>query len=188
MSDSGLVLAARQGDEAAFSELYGRHVGAVRLAVSDHVSDGASQEDLVQETFIRALAALEQLQDMEKFRPWLLQIARHAAIDERRRRSAIVLDSMNEETAPELVSRDPGPVELSELQDLAGRVRSGLARMSSRDALVLSLSVQFGFGPRDIADALGITVNNAKVVLHRARRRLRLAIELEESEYLETVV
>ena len=186
--DRDLVTAARAGDETAYAELYRRHVNAVRMAVSDNVDDAATRDDLVQESFIRGLAALDQLQDPDKFRPWLLQIARHAAIDDRRRRRTVPIDSIDEDDAPQLLSMDPGPVEMSELHDLAGRVRSGLVRMSSRDALVLSLSAQFGFGIAEIADALGITSNNAKVVLHRARRRLRLAVELEAAEGLESAV
>ena len=187
-SDRELVTAARAGDESAYAELYRRHVGAVRMAVSDNVDDAATRDDLVQEAFIRALAAIDQLHDPDKFRPWLLQIARHAAIDDRRRRRTVPIDSIDDDDAPQLLSVDPGPVELTELHDLAGRVRSGLARMSPRDALVLSLSAQFGFGISEIANALGITRNNAKVVLHRARRRLRLAVELEAAGELESVV
>lgn len=178
--DADLVAAARAGDDRAFGMLYERHRGAVRMAVSDNVDDREGREDLVQESFIRALGALDQLSDPQRFRPWLLQIARNAAIDARRRGRRLVVERIDDDTSRELPSRDADPAELSELADLARRLESGMARMSRRDALVLSLAVQFGFGPGEIAEALGITPNNAKVVLHRARRRLRLAIELED--------
>lgn len=178
--DSDLVASVRGGDERAFAELYRRHVGAVRLAVGDRVRDPETRADLVQEAFIRALAAIDRLQDPAKFRPWVLQIARNLGIDHVRRAGSIGIDSIDTETAPDLVADDAGPAELSELADMASQLRIGVARLSERDATVLSLSVQFGFGPREIADALGITPNHAKVVLHRARKRLRLAVQLEQ--------
>lgn len=175
--DSELVALVRDGVEDAFAELYKRHVGAVRLAVGDRVRDAETRADLVQEAFIRALAAIDRLQDPAKFRPWVLQISRNLGIDHLRRQR-VGIDSIDEETAPELVADDAGPAELSELADMASQLKVGLARLSERDATVLSMSVQFGFGPTEIADALGITPNHAKVVLHRARKRLRLAVEL----------
>jgi RNA polymerase sigma-70 factor (ECF subfamily) len=178
-SEMDLVTAARSGDNSAFAELYQRHRGAVRLAVSDNVHDRETCEDIMQESFIRAFASLEQLKDAKRFRPWVLQIARNAGIDSRRRTRRLTVDSIDDDNARELRSSGPDPAELSELRELAQRVESGMARMSRRDALVLSLSTEFGFGPTEIASALGITPNNAKVVLHRARQRLRLAIELE---------
>ena len=176
--DADLVASVRAGDENAFAELYRRHVGAVRLAVGDRVRDAESRADLVQEAFIRALAAIDRLEEPAKFRPWVLQIARNLGIDHVRR-GGVGVESIDAETAPEIVATDAGPAELSELADMASQLKIGVARLSERDATVLSLSVQFGFGPREIADALGITPNHAKVVLHRARKRLRLAVEVE---------
>lgn len=163
----------------AYAELYRRHVGAVRVAVADNADSPETREDLVQEAFIRALAAIDQLEEPDKFRAWVLQIARNAAIDDRRRRRAAVVVSIDDPRTASLPCEDPSPAELSETRELAARVRDGLARMSRRDALVLTMSTQFGFGPTEIAEALDITPNNAKVVLHRARRRLRAAVEAD---------
>lgn len=177
-SDAALVEAARAGDRQAFGELYDRHRAVVHLAVGDNVRDPDQRADVVQEAFTRALARLDSLTDPERFRPWLLQIARHAAIDARRRRTTTEPDHLDDLATP-VRSRDPGPDLLAEVADLAARLESGMARMSPRDATALALAVHFGFGPADIAAALGITVGNAKVVLHRARRRLRAAAGID---------
>ena len=177
-TDGDLVLAARGGDDDAFGELYRRHAGAVRLAVGDHVDDPETRADLVQEAFVRALANIDALQDPDKFRPWVLQIGRNIGIDYRRANRRPVI-SIDDEDRPETPCPEPGPAELSELSAMASRLETGLARLSPRDATVLSLSVQLGFGPAEIAAALGITRNHAKVVLHRARKRLRMAVEID---------
>ena len=73
IGDRDLVGAARTGDQVAYAELYRRHVGAVRVAVADNADSPETREDLVQEAFIRALAAIDQLEEPDKFRAWVLQ-------------------------------------------------------------------------------------------------------------------
>ena len=68
---------------------------------------------------------------------------------------------------------DAGPDDQVVGRDLGHRVRRALEELSDRDATVLTLAVQFGFGASEIAEAIGVTPGTAKVVLHRARGRLR---------------
>ena len=180
--DAVLVAQVRAGDSDSFSELFSRHAPAVRAAVRDTVSDREEQLDLVQETFARAFQRLASLNEPARFRAWLLQIARHAAIDHRRRASRVAQVSVDEPDRPQLPSTEPSPDELAELAELAGRLQNGFARLSSRDATALSLAVHFGFGPAELATALETTPTNAKVILHRARRRLRKAAGLETAD------
>jgi RNA polymerase sigma factor (sigma-70 family) len=175
VSDATLVDAVRRGELSAFARLYSRHVGAVRTVVRDHVRDSEQAADTVQETFARALESLPRLVDPERFRPWLLSIARHTAVDARRGRSRP--PELLEE-AEQVPSGDPTPDELAEIAELATLVRLAIGGLSSRDATALGM-VALGFGVEDVAQALGIGHGAAKVVLHRGRRRLRAAILLE---------
>ncbi|HEX7133252.1 MAG TPA: sigma factor-like helix-turn-helix DNA-binding protein, partial [Iamia sp.] len=70
----------------------------------------------------------------------------------------------------------PGPDDLVAAADLARRLGVGVQGLSRRDALTLALVVDLGFGPAEVAVALGVSEGNAKVILHRARRRLRQAV------------
>ena len=62
-TDAALVTAVRSGCETAFAALYERHVGAVRLAIGDHVHQREQQADLVQEAFVRFWATREGVAD-----------------------------------------------------------------------------------------------------------------------------
>lgn len=186
--DAALVARVRAGDSDSFSELFSRHAPAVRAAVRDTVSDREEQLDLVQETFARAFQRLDSLSEPARFRAWLLQIARNAAIDHRRSEGRSVQVSIDEPDRPQLPSKDPSPDELAELAELAGRLQNGFARLSPRDATALSLAVHFGFGPAELSTALGTTPANAKVILHRARKRLRKAAEIEQGDARDSVV
>lgn len=175
LSDSELVIDARAGTRAAFGVLYTRHAGAVRRALSDNVHDPERQRDLVQETFTRALAKLETLREPGQFRPWVLQIARNAAIDDLRLRTQIRLESIDDDQRLP-PSTDDGPDLVAEVRALATAIEAGIATLSPRDAAAVSMVVHLGFGPNEVAAGLGISYSNAKVVLHRARARLRAAL------------
>ncbi len=175
--DGLLVTAVLAGDSGAFDELYRAHVGAVRAVARSHVRDGDTVSDIVQDTFARALQHLDNLRDTDRFRPWLLSIARHASVDQLRAgKREIALDT---EQAEALVSRDATPDDLAELHDLADTVQGCVTGLSQRDATAVAMVTQLGFTPAQVGSALGVSSGAAKVIVHRARRRLRSALMLE---------
>lgn len=177
-TDAWLVDRARERDDDAFAELYRRHERAARRALSDNVHDPERIHELVQECFLRAHTRLHALREPARFRPWLLQIARNAAIDDLRTRSHLRLEPIDEQLFADDESDRPDVT--AELEALAVAVRSGMAALSGRDAAAISMVVHLGFGPAEVAAALGISYGNAKVVLHRARGRLREALVRQE--------
>jgi RNA polymerase sigma-70 factor (ECF subfamily) len=168
----------RAGDTAAFAELYRTHAGAVAVAVRDNVRGPDSVADVVQEAFVRALERLDTLREPDRFRPWVLAIARNAAVDERRHTRRVSTDL--DDAVGELASADVGPEDLAELRDVVQTVRGCVAGLSRRDATAVALVSELGFTPAEVGAALGISPGAAKVVVHRARRRLQAALELEE--------
>ena len=176
-ADAALVLAVLAGDASAFSSLYHAHVRAVTTVVRDNVHDRESIADVVQEVFSRALERLPTLREPDHFRPWLLSIARHAAVDERRRQSRS--DAVGDDAADEGAAVGMGPDEQAELGELCRLVRAKVAGLSRRDATALSLVLHLGYTPPQVAAVLGVSPGAAKVLLHRARLRLRDAVALE---------
>jgi RNA polymerase sigma-70 factor (ECF subfamily) len=174
-----LVERSLAGDGDAFAALYRRHVGAVHRVIADSVHDREAVADLVQEVFARAIEALGSLREHDRFRPWLLSIARHAAIDHARTRRVTPATQLGADQQDEVEAPDPEPDELAAVALLGQRVRRCVAGLSARDVTVLSLVTTFGCTPSEVALALGITPGAAKVVVHRARRRLRSALALE---------
>jgi RNA polymerase sigma factor (sigma-70 family) len=176
--DATLVLRARDGDVAAFELLHARYRDAVSRVIRAETRRAVDVDDLAQETFTSAWSRLGGLRDPERFRPWLFQIARRVVIDHARATGRRPTLDGDDDLALAMTSApDPGPDELAELTELASHVRAALDGLSRRDVVAVSLVAQFGFGPAEVAEALGITPNNAKVVLHRARRRLAAEME-----------
>src|SRR5437764_4968671 len=145
--DAGLVARMRAGDQHAFSDLYRTHARAVHTAVRDNVHDADTAADVVQETFTRALARLDTLRQPDRFRPWLLSIARHAAVDARRHRTRV--GALSDEAAAAIPSEREAPDDQAELTDLVRLLESGVTALSPRDATALSMVAQLGFGPTE---------------------------------------
>ncbi|MCB1026558.1 MAG: sigma-70 family RNA polymerase sigma factor [Microthrixaceae bacterium] len=176
-----LVVKAAAGDHRAFARLHRRYERLVLSVVRAEMRRGSTSaevDDVAQEVFTLMWQRLGTLRDPARLRPWLMQITRRAVIDHARKASRRPILDSDDEVALELTSDGlPGPDVVTEMGELADQLKGALAGLSRRDATAITLAAQFGFGPAEIGQALGITPNNAKVVLHRARARLRTAVQ-----------
>jgi len=158
-----------------WSEQLTRFVAA-RLG-SSHVA-----EEIAQEAISRFLDQQRQSGPIRRPRAWLFRTARNLCVDYVRRRlphpiglDALALlrdhrDDFDDESFPTRV----GEVTRSSLLlDLPG----ALALLAPQDREVLILRYQSGLSCSELAGQQGITLENAKVRLHRARRRLRRVLE-----------
>jgi RNA polymerase sigma-70 factor (ECF subfamily) len=87
-SDGELIGRYRAGDEAAFSEFYGRHRRPLFAFLLSLVRERETAEELFQETFFAFLRSLDRLDERESYRPLLARTARNLAFDWLRRRRA----------------------------------------------------------------------------------------------------
>ncbi len=178
VSDEGLVQATIKGDGKAYAILFERHHKAVRTTVRGHLRDLDAVDDAVQDAFTQALYRLDSLRDHSRFRPWLLAIARNSAVNHRRKNTKVTLVPIDEAGGEGTVaiSENLGPETEVELRELANLVRGGVADLTKRDATAISMVLWLGVGPQEVGEAFGITTGAAKVLLHRARHRLRNAL------------
>jgi RNA polymerase sigma-70 factor (ECF subfamily) len=172
--DAELVARARQGDTSALADLYAAHVRGVTTAVRHNMGDADMIADVVQEAFARAFEQLHKLREPARFRPWVLAIARHAAVDHARDRARVTLPG-DAGRLDDVVDQRDTAEQLSEFSDLFARCT---ARLSARDVRTLGLIALLDCSPADVARALGISPGTAKVVVHRARRRFGDALAL----------
>jgi RNA polymerase sigma-70 factor (ECF subfamily) len=110
-SERRLVADAQRGSEAALTALYEAHWERAHRAAYLVVRDGAAAEDIAQEAFLAAVAALDRFDRRRPFGPWLHRIVINRAIDWGRRealRARVDAESAQEEPppAPEGVGED----------------------------------------------------------------------------------
>lgn len=155
----------RAGDERAFRELYRRNTPRLyRLLLRLLGGDIRDAEDATQETWIRAVEALERFRWESAFSTWLTGIAIHVGRDALRRRSRGREDLWGEDYDP------PGPVvPLGERIDL----ERAIALLPDGYRAVFVLHDVEGMPHERIADQLDLAIGTSKSQLHRARRALR---------------
>lgn len=132
---------------------------------------GPDADDLVQETFARAIAARHRYRAGSNGRAWLCRILCNLAVSERRRRARDErLRTRVIALAPAAVAPEPEPRAL----DDAGLV-AALAELPPCDRRILELAELEELSYREIARVLECPVGTVMSRLHRARRRLRQA-------------
>ena len=182
-ADAELAAHAREGDEAAFEELFLRHRRRVALIAARFFRRREQVEEVVQESFTKAFFALGEFANGRdaSFAAWLARIAFNVSYDELRRqkrRPEGALEELTEEEAATLSERLR--VEGSDAEgqavsrDLAAKL---LARLSPEDRLVLVLLDVEGLSVAEIAGLLNWTGSKVKVRAHRARAHLRRVLE-----------
>ena len=163
----------RDGEERAFRTLYRRHSPRVyQLALRLLGGDVREAEDVTQETWLRAIGALERFRWEAAFGTWLGRIAVHVAKDALRRRGRGREDLWD----PELEFETTGPIPAqSAAERLATRIdlERAIALLPDGYRAVLVLHDVEGWPHESIASELDISVGTSKSQLHRARRSLR---------------
>jgi RNA polymerase sigma-70 factor (ECF subfamily) len=153
-----------------------RLVGYARRALRDP----AAAEEALQETFVRAWRSADRYDRERPLRPWLFRTIRNRCIDTIRQRRTVSLTATEEadegETAAladRLADADPLPEELVERADLQQLLAAAIARLPARyrEVVALRYTTDLTFG--EVAEALGIPENTAKIHFHRAKALLR---------------
>jgi RNA polymerase sigma-70 factor (ECF subfamily) len=177
--DAELVRAFLVGDEEAFEELWRRHEATVHAVVRRYARAPEDARDLVQRAFIRALSASRRGFPARPskpflFRAWVLRIAanlgKNHARDEARWRTEPL------DVVPEAVDGAPAPEDVLLRRERERLVRQAVLELPRRQREVLTLRLDAGLSFEEVAEALGITRNNAKVCFHHATCRLRALV------------
>jgi RNA polymerase sigma-70 factor (ECF subfamily) len=182
-TDQEIVALARGGEEAAYRELVRRYERPLFSLLYRMVRDRELAEDLAQETFVKALNAIESYRPEFKFSSWIFKIANNAAIDHLRRRE---LDTLSlegsphaetpeaiEATALQIGDRQESPLEEVEARELGGEIEAAIAKLRPEYRSCILLRHVEGRAYEEIAEILGLPLGTVKTYIHRARNELR---------------
>jgi len=196
--DHELVQRLREGEESAFVELIDRY-GATMLRVAQmYVRDRASAEEVVQETWLAVLNGIDRFEERSSLKTWLFRILTNRAKTRGQRDGRMVpfsaLAGASEEPDPSVDadrflgpdSPHPGawaappvawPQEKLLEKETLGVIEMAIDELPEAQRDVILLRDIDGWTPMEVSDALGITDGNQRVLLHRARSRVRAALE-----------
>jgi RNA polymerase sigma-70 factor (ECF subfamily) len=189
--DRDLLERLRSGNEAAFEELVERHHRSLRRVARTFVRTDAAAEDVVQETWLAVVRGLSGFEGRSSLRTWIFKIMTNLA------RSHAVRDARNVPfsafeadepvvnpaafgsdgrwiSSPPRLDSDPETGLLS--GELREHLRNAVDGLPPVQRAVITLRDLVGLGAEEVCDVLDLTDANQRVLLHRARARVRTAL------------
>ena len=196
-----LLARLRQGDEGAFDELVRKHHGALIRMAMGHVADREVAEEVVQDTWMAVIEGLDRFEGRSSLRTWIFGIMIHKAKDrgvrEKRHTTFSSFESFDEESEeaidpsrfhqsgewaghwafPPQPWDDQTPEKLLASRQAVNAMHQAIEALPQTLKDVLILRDVEGVEAKEACEILKITETNLYVRLHRARERVRQAVE-----------
>lgn len=154
-----------------------QHRGYLNAYALRRVADAGLAEDLVQDTFVAALGAVQGFRGDSSLRTWLTGILRHRIVDVYRapERGVQSLDE-GDEPASEIPAPDGDPAVDFERTRLREALQRQLARLPQRAARAFELAELEGWDVADVSRMLGVTPHNVWGMVRRTRKLLQASM------------
>ena len=200
VEESALLDALRRGDEDAFAWLVGAYHASLRRVARLYVANAAIADEVVQDTWLGVIRGIWAFEGRSSLKTWIFRIlvnrARTRAVRESRNSPFTATESGAEPepsvSTEDFLSGDDSPApghwtspprdadsspERSLLtKELRERLRTVIEALPSNLRVVLWLRDVEGWSSEDVCNALAIQETNQRVLLHRARSRVRAAL------------
>jgi RNA polymerase sigma-70 factor (ECF subfamily) len=195
--EAGELAALRAGDERAFLALVNRHHAAMVRVAATYVRSRAVAEEVVQETWVGVLRGLHLFEGRSSLKSWIFSILVNCAKGRGQKEArSVPLSSLasDEEDGPS-VSPDrfrgeedrwaghwseppePWPDARVESSELVALVAEALETLPPSQRTVMSLRDVDGWEAAEVCELMGISEVNQRVLLHRARSKVRAFVE-----------
>ncbi|MGN6758415.1 MAG: RNA polymerase sigma factor [Thermomicrobiales bacterium] len=198
-----VVAALRRGEEAAFVTLLERYHGALVRLATVYVGDRALAEEVAQETWLGVLRGLDRFEARSSLKTWIFRILTNRAKTRAQGEGRSVPFSAlwNPATAPAEPAVEPErflpadhprwpghwaarpanweetPEERLLAWETSARLQQAIGALPPSQREVLTLRDVEGWTAGEVCNALGISETNQRVLLHRARSKVRRALE-----------
>lgn len=175
LSDEEVVERVLAGDTSLYEILMRRYNQRLFRVARGIVTDDAEAEDVAQEAWVRAFCELGTFRGEARFSTWVTRIACHEALARARKRRRLVPIAGGE--PPEPPGETPSPEREMENRELHSVLREAVEGLPDALRAVFCLREVEGLSTEQTADALGLSVENVRVRLHRAKRSLRQKLD-----------
>jgi RNA polymerase sigma-70 factor (ECF subfamily) len=202
--DPRTIAALLAGDEATFTVLLTRHYPAMLRVAMIYVADRAVAEEVVQDTWVAVLQGLPRFEGRAALKTWIFRILTNQAQTRGKREarlvpfSALALEGDEGGAAPSVdparfrPADDPRwphhwasppqsweglPEERLLAQETRGYIQQAIATLAPRQRAIIIMRDVQGWPPEEVCNVFGITETHQRVLLHRARSKVRSALE-----------
>jgi RNA polymerase sigma-70 factor, ECF subfamily len=175
LSDLDLVSKARNGDGRALDALVERYAPKVQRIASQLVGDLEEARDAAQESLVKLCTRLRQFRGEAQFATWLHRLVVNTCRDRLARQRIRQTEQLDLEDEPAGEESDPSRAAV--LGDVRRELVEALSRLSAKQRSAVVLRDAFGLTYEEISRVATMPVGTAKCYVHRARARLRVALE-----------
>jgi RNA polymerase sigma-70 factor, ECF subfamily len=191
VDDASLLGALLDGNEKAFAELVRRHHASMVRVACGYVGSQSSAEDVAQDTWVAIIQGADRFEGRSSFATWLFRIlvnrARTAGARESRTppvdftHSGPSVDASRFDKGG-MWAEPPAPFtdvvdgQLADAETVAA-IRLAIVDLPEPHQAVVTLRDVEALSTMEVAEVLGMTEGHVRVVLHRARARVRAAVE-----------
>mgnify|MGYP000288846183 FL=1 len=187
VSDSELVSLYIRGEEKAFEKLVQRHKSRIYTTIYLIVKDQYVAEDLMQDTFIKAVDTIKsgRYNEEGKFLPWIIRIAHNLAIDyfrrDKRYPNVVFEDGSNVFNTLDFSEDSVESIQIR--QETHEQLREMIQRLPDVQRQVLIMRHYEDMSFQEIADATGVSINTALGRMRYALINLRKQFSQRTPQY-----
>jgi RNA polymerase sigma-70 factor (ECF subfamily) len=196
--DSALVAALRAGDEATFAQLVDEWSGSMRRVALMYVRSREVADEVVQEAWLGVLRGIQRFEGRSSLKTWVFRILTNVAKTRAEREGRSIpfssLEPAGDEASvdPDRFSSTTGawtdppatwhtlPEQRLLSRETLAVIDRAIEALPPTQGVVITLRDVQGFSSEDVCNVLDVSETNQRVLLHRARSKVRSAIE----EYL----
>jgi RNA polymerase sigma-70 factor (ECF subfamily) len=184
--DGGVIDALRRGDEAAFARLVDLYHASLRRVARLYIADRAVADEVVQDTWLGVIQGIWAFEGRSSLKTWIFRILINRAKTRAAREGRMVVPDLVQPADP---PTEPGhwthpPPDLGAsperrvlAQEAHQHLQHAIETLPDRQRLVLILRDVEGCSTEEVCNALGFQETNTRVLLHRARAKVRAALE-----------
>ena len=197
-ADASLVEALRAGDEEAFRELVREYQPSLVRVARIYVSNQTTAEEVAQETWLGVLKGLDRFEGRSSLRTWIFRILTNIAKTRAKRDGrTLPFSALDPGRVPEAAvdadrfldpehARWPGhwavppdtwPEDALLATETRERLEEAIEALPASQRAVISLRDIEGWSSEEVRNALDLSETNQRVLLHRARSKVRAALE-----------
>jgi RNA polymerase sigma-70 factor (ECF subfamily) len=192
--DDALIAALRAGDERAFVQLLDAYGAGMRRFALSIVRNAAVADEVVQEAWLGVLRGLDRFEGRASLKTWIFRIVANTAQTRAEREArSIPFSTFAGEVGDDEPSVDPSrfrnpqhpggwtrfpePWDDLEARETRGVIAAAIEQLPSGQRLVISLRDVEGWSSEEVCNVLELSESNQRVLLHRARSKVRAALE-----------
>ncbi len=175
--DQHYIDAVINGDTRAYSILVDRYKHMVFTLAARFLKNHEDAEEIAQDVFVKAYAALSTFKGDSKFSTWLYKIAYYRSLDIlKKQKRGLQISSIDSDTEYHLSSME-NTLDNLEANERKLAIRSAINDLPHDDAVVITLHYFEELSLKEIAKIMSLEANTVKVRLYRSRKRLALLLK-----------